>query len=94
MCPLSFTSLALHPCIRRHHRNPADPGRAPLYTGQQRRQKPANLHHIFCVWIIYDNADNYWHQVTHPNSLTGQHNTAVPATQRACGQKCCQSSRV
>ena len=63
--PLS-ASTALYPRIRRHHRSPADPGRAALHKGQQRRQKPAHLHHILRVGVMHTAADHCRFQVTTP----------------------------
>lgn len=59
-----FPFAALHPCFRRHHCNPADPGRASVHQGQQRRQKPAHLHHILRVGTLHATADGHWHKVT------------------------------
>lgn len=78
MYPLSSASAALHPRVRWHHRSPADPGRAPLHKGQQHRQKPAHLHHILCVGIMYATADSFRYQVTPPYCLTAPVNREAP----------------
>lgn len=54
---------ALHPGLWRHHRHPADPGRAALHRRQQRRQESAHLHHLLRVGDLHAAADGRRHQV-------------------------------
>lgn len=68
-------STALHPGVWGHHCSPADPGRAPLHQGQQRRQKPAHLHHILRVRIMYDTADGSGYQVNPAITCTNKFHT-------------------